>query len=76
MINGNFVEHLGRCIYDGLFEPGSPLSDKNGYRSNNYYEFMASTGFAEFDLYRQRGKIFLLFSGTLFYMIIIPLGPN
>lgn len=31
-IYGNFVEHLGRCIYGGLYEPGSPLSDEKGYR--------------------------------------------
>lgn len=30
-IYGNFVEHLGRCIYGGLYEPGSPLSDEKGY---------------------------------------------
>ncbi|MBW6500504.1 MAG: hypothetical protein K0B05_03840 [Bacteroidales bacterium] len=23
---GNFVEHLGRCVYGGIYEPGSPLS--------------------------------------------------
>jgi alpha-N-arabinofuranosidase len=23
---GGFVEHLGRCIYGGLYEEGSPLS--------------------------------------------------
>ena len=34
MIYGNFVEHLGRCIYGGLYEPGSPLSDKNGFRKD------------------------------------------
>ena len=33
-IYGNFVEHLGRCIYGGLYEPGSPLSDKNGFRKD------------------------------------------
>ncbi|MBI2116236.1 MAG: alpha-N-arabinofuranosidase [candidate division NC10 bacterium] len=31
-IFGNFVEHLGRCIYGGLFEEGSPLSDEKGFR--------------------------------------------
>ena len=31
-IYSNFVEHLGRCIYGGLYEPGSPLSDEKGYR--------------------------------------------
>jgi alpha-N-arabinofuranosidase len=29
---GNFIEHLGRCIYGGIFEEGSPLSDSNGFR--------------------------------------------
>ena len=31
-IFGNFIEHLGRCIYGGVFEPGSPLADENGFR--------------------------------------------
>lgn len=31
---GNFAEHLGRCIYGGLYEPGSTLSDANGYRKD------------------------------------------
>ena len=34
LIYGNFVEHLGRCIYGGLYDPGSPLSDKNGFRKD------------------------------------------
>jgi alpha-N-arabinofuranosidase len=29
---GNFAEHLGRCIYGGIFEEGGPLSDAEGYR--------------------------------------------
>ena len=31
---GNFAEHLGRMIYDGIYEEGSPLSDKDGYRTD------------------------------------------
>jgi alpha-L-arabinofuranosidase len=31
---GNFAEHLGRCIYGGLYEPGSPLADSDGYRKD------------------------------------------
>ena len=31
-IYGMFIEHLGRCIYGGLFDEGSPLSDTEGYR--------------------------------------------
>lgn len=31
-IFGGFIEHLGRCIYGGIFEEGSPLSDEHGFR--------------------------------------------
>ncbi len=31
---GSFVEPLGRCIYSGLYEPGHPKSDKNGFRTD------------------------------------------
>jgi alpha-L-arabinofuranosidase len=31
---GNFTEHLGRCIYGGIFDEGSPLSDENGFRKD------------------------------------------
>jgi len=31
-IFGQFVEHLGRCIYGGIYEEGSPLSDARGFR--------------------------------------------
>src|SRR5664280_2524561 len=33
-IFGNFAEHLGRCIYGGIFEEGSPLSDSEGFRKD------------------------------------------
>ena len=29
---GGFIEHLGRCIYGGVFDEGSPLSDERGFR--------------------------------------------
>lgn len=31
---GSFVEHLGRCVYTGIFEPGHPTADKNGFRGD------------------------------------------
>jgi len=34
MIYGNFVEHLGRCVYEGIYEPGSPLADEKGFRTD------------------------------------------
>lgn len=33
-IFGGFVEHLGRCIYGGLYEPESPLADEAGLRTD------------------------------------------
>jgi alpha-N-arabinofuranosidase len=31
---GAFLEHLGRAIYTGVYQPGSPLADKNGFRTD------------------------------------------
>src|SRR5215468_3025261 len=31
---GSFLEHLGRAIYEGIYEPGSSLSDTNGFRKD------------------------------------------
>ena len=29
---GSFVEHLGRCVYTGIYEPGHPAADEHGLR--------------------------------------------
>jgi alpha-N-arabinofuranosidase len=34
MVFGHFVEHLGRCIYGGVYEPESPLADERGFRTD------------------------------------------
>jgi len=31
---GSFLEHLGRAIYEGVYDPGSKLSDPNGFRKD------------------------------------------
>jgi len=31
---GSFVEHLGRCVYDGIYEPGHPAADEEGFRQD------------------------------------------
>jgi alpha-N-arabinofuranosidase len=31
---GAFLEHLGRAIYTGVYEPGSPLADGKGFRKD------------------------------------------
>jgi alpha-L-arabinofuranosidase len=33
-IFGSFLEHLGRAIYEGIYDPGSKLSDANGFRKD------------------------------------------
>ncbi len=34
LLFGNFAEHLGRMIYGGIYEEGSPLSDGDGFRKD------------------------------------------
>ena len=31
---GSFVEHMGRCVYTGLYEPGHPTADEDGFRGD------------------------------------------
>ena len=31
---GSFVEHMGRCVYTGIYEPGHPSADDKGFRQD------------------------------------------
>jgi len=31
---GSFLEHLGRAVYEGIYDPGSKLSDASGFRKD------------------------------------------
>ncbi len=33
-IYGSFIEHLGRAVYGGIFEPAHPTADANGFRQD------------------------------------------
>ena len=33
-IFGSFLEHLGRAIYTGVYQPDSPLADRSGFRTD------------------------------------------
>ena len=33
-IYSSFLEHLGRAIYEGIYEPDHPEADKNGFRKD------------------------------------------
>lgn len=32
LLFGGFVEHMGRCVYEGIYDPASPLADEKGFR--------------------------------------------
>ena len=29
---GSFIEHLGRAVYNGIYQPGHPAADEDGFR--------------------------------------------
>lgn len=33
-IYGSFIEHLGRAVYGGIYDPSHPLADENGFRKD------------------------------------------
>lgn len=34
LLFGGFVEHMGRCVYEGIYDPASPLADSRGLRTD------------------------------------------
>ncbi|MCL6543500.1 alpha-N-arabinofuranosidase [Roseiflexus sp.] len=34
LLFGGFIEHMGRCVYRGIFDPGSALADEHGLRTD------------------------------------------
>ncbi len=34
LLFGGFVEHMGRCVYEGIYDPQSPLADEAGLRKD------------------------------------------
>ncbi|TCM99040.1 alpha-N-arabinofuranosidase [Paenibacillus sp. BK033] len=33
-VYGSFIEHLGRAVYGGIYDPGHPTADENGFRQD------------------------------------------
>ncbi|MGC9213404.1 MAG: alpha-N-arabinofuranosidase, partial [Athalassotoga sp.] len=31
---GSFIEHLGRAVYEGIYEPDHPQADRDGFRKD------------------------------------------
>lgn len=34
LLFGGFAEHMGRCIYEGIYDPASPLANEDGLRTD------------------------------------------
>jgi alpha-L-arabinofuranosidase len=34
LLFGGFAEHMGRCVYEGIYDPKSPHADEQGFRSD------------------------------------------
>jgi alpha-N-arabinofuranosidase len=34
LLFGGFAEHMGRCIYEGIYDPKSPHADERGFRTD------------------------------------------
>ncbi len=34
LLFSGFAEHMGRCIYEGIYDPGSPKADARGFRTD------------------------------------------
>jgi alpha-N-arabinofuranosidase len=34
LLFGGFAEHMGRCIYEGIYDPQSPQADERGFRKD------------------------------------------
>lgn len=34
-IYGSFIEHLGRAVYEGIYQPESPFADEQGFRKDS-----------------------------------------
>ena len=51
---GSFIEHIGRAVYGGIFEPGHPTADADGFRQD------------VIDLVRELGVPFIRYPGGNF----------
>ena len=55
LLFGGFAEHMGRCIYRGIYGPGSPLADERGFRR----DVLEALGELPFRTIRYPGGTFL-----------------
>jgi alpha-N-arabinofuranosidase len=44
LLFGGFAEHMGRCVYEGIYDPGSPHADERGLR-RDVWEALRDQGY-------------------------------
>ncbi len=45
LLFSGFAEHMGRCVYEGMYDPASPLADERGFRMD-VIQAMRDQGYA------------------------------
>lgn len=63
-IYGSFIEHLGRAVYDGIYQPGHPLSNADGFRKG-VIDLVKRTGRADRTLSGRKLRIQLLLEDSV-----------
>ncbi len=59
---GSFLEHLGRAVYTGIYEPGHPQADPEGMRKD-VLELRSCAGYADLPLSRWKLRLSLQLGG-------------
>ena len=54
LLFGGFIEHLGRCVYEGVYDPDSAVADEDGFRT----DVMAALGELQMTIMRYPGGNF------------------
>lgn len=52
-VYGSFIEHLGRAVYTGIYQPGHPSADEEGFRKD-VLELVKELGGADYTLSRRQ----------------------
>ena len=63
-IYGSFIEHLGRAVYEGIYQPGHPAADENGFRKDVIcLKWSGKSGFLRF--VTRAEILYLIFTGKI-----------
>ena len=61
-VYGSFIEHLGRAVYGGIYQPGHPTADEEGFR-RDVLDLVREIGVAHRPVSRRELRLQLLLGG-------------